>query len=151
MYDRVVTVYNREPGGAWLPTVLRGVDVAAGEAALARRYGAVPDGEALLGVATVGEWQDGLAVRGTDKLWLPPKRWRDSDPEARRRTFTFTPGEGGDFFAVGDCGEDEVSDADEKFGGEGFYAFCRRTRDGVYAIRAVSRFYLIPHFEVTGR
>lgn len=151
MYDRVVTVFNREPGGIWLPTVLRGVDIAAGEAALTRQYGAVPDGEALLSVATVGEWPDGLAVRGTDKLWLPPKMWHAADPEVRRQTFTFTAGECGDFFTVGEYGGDEVSDADEMFCGEGFYAFCRRTRDGVYAVNSVSRFYLIPHFEVTGR
>ena len=47
MYDSTVTVYNRAPGGIWLPTVLRGVDVAAGEAALMEGF-PLPELEVLI-------------------------------------------------------------------------------------------------------
>ncbi len=161
MYGSTVTVFCRSRGAdgdEWYAAVIRGADLAVGASALARQYGPVPDGAALLSVATVpgctsptGAVQPSdcaLAVRGCDKRWLPPEVWAAADPETKARTFTFACGDGDTFFVSGDR-----ADILNGIGGTAgdLYAVMRRTVPDVYAAAAVSRFRLIPHFEVIGR
>ncbi len=154
VYDKTVTVFNRLPGAGgeggdlWLPSVLEGVDLAVGRGASYRRWGAVSDDRALLGVRYV-PGGDNIYVGG--KLWLPPLRWRSLGVGVCARAVTFSGGESFDFFIPG-CfeGGGIIADADYDRDG-GFYAFMNRTRDDVFAVTSVSRFSLIPHFEVTGK
>lgn len=131
----------------WLPSVLEGVDLAVGRGAAARRWGAVSDDRALLGVRYEADGEN-IFVGG--RLWLPPRLWRSLGEGERGRAVTFGGGESFDFFVPGRFDGGIVSDADYDRDG-GFYAFMNRTRDDVFAVTSVSRFFLIPHFEVTGK
>ena len=89
------------------------------------------------------------AIRIGDMLYLPPKLWRTSAEDVKRRTLTFARG---DFFCTGDADLfGGVVDEDNFDPTEGFYGYMRRTRDGVYMISETAVFSAIPHFVVRGK
>ena len=140
MYNDTVTVFNRR-GDFWYPTVLRGVHLVIGRNTTAARYGWDSDIQAALLVPVDG---DGL-VGG--KEYVPPKAWREvPDPES---FVTFQTGEEHDFFIMGRW--EILCPVDEGEYPGGFYQSLRRTRDGVFAIANLTRYRVIPHFEIVGR
>ncbi len=156
MYSETVTLFNRARGGdgrlLWYPTVLTGVDFSVGSAAVVRQYGTVTGDRAMLGVRYSLDDDGEIIIAGSGgKKWLAPRAWRASSDAIRRDSVTFGGGSEFDFFigcrlACGDVIEDGEFDEDG-----GFYSFCNRIRDDVFAVNSVSRFLLIPHLEITGR
>ena len=146
MYDKTITLFNRRhtrEGDTWYPTVLHGVDLNADRAAVVARYGSTSNDRAVLHVKY--DWYDGPVIQG--KPYQTPMVWAAAGDPAR--VITFASGELFDFFIEGEWPDAEpVSDAAYK---TGFYDHLNRTRDGVYAVSSVSRFSVIPHFEITGR
>lgn len=144
-YRDTVTLFNQQRAKdgsiTWYPTVLEGVDLHEDRAAIVRQYGEQCDDKALLHV----KYGDGLTVGG--KPYLEPKAWQaEADPAT---AVTFASGEAFSFFVAGRWPDTEPIDDDAYAGG--LYEHLCRTRDRVYAVRSVSKYDLIPHFEVTGR
>lgn len=136
MYKDVVTIFNRR-GDFWWPTVIEGVHLVADEAGLAARLGWQRDVKAMVLVP----YEKGCMVSG--KQYVPPKIWREAAlPE---ELITFQTGEEFDFFIEGAWEQGGPIEDD------GLYDRLRRTRDGVYALSAVTRFRALPHFEIMGR
>lgn len=142
MYQDTVTVFNR-CGDMWYPTVLHGVDLNVDKAAIFSRYGAQSKVKAILHIKSDRQF---LFVGDSGKVYLTPKQWRQTD--AKTVSITFADGEKFDFFMEGEWPDEEPVNDDSY--ATGFYDHMDRTRDGVYAINSVSRFSVIPHFEITG-
>ena len=142
MYQDTVTLFNRKPGSAmtgdtWYPTVLKGVNLNIDRAAILSKYGAESQDNAVLFVPYTGD----VIISG--KPWMPPKEWDQTED-----SLTFTGGNRFDFFWAGEWTGGIVSDSDY---GEGFYDWMNRNRDYVFAISAVAKYTVIPHFEIMGR
>ncbi len=144
MYDDTVTLFNRRENQGeilWYPTTLAGVYLSAGQAALEAGLGTMAGDRALLLVPCQGS-----GVLG-GKTYLEPAAWRRTDEPGG--FLTFSAGAGFDFFITGLWeGSEPVPDRDYP---GGLYQYLDRARDGVYAITAVARYQVIPHFEITGR
>lgn len=145
MYRDTVTLFDqrRDKSGdiTWYPTVLEGVDLHEDRAAIVARFGEQCDDTALLHV----KYSAGPTVCG--KPYLEPKAWQAAEDPAA--AVTFATGEAFSFFVKG--GWEDTSPIDDDAYTEGLYEHLCRTRDGVYAVRSVSKYGIIPHFEVTGR
>ena len=144
MYTDVITLFNRIPGArggpdAWMPTVIRGVNINIDRAAILAKYGAQCQDKAVINIRY--EMQGGqIIVAG--KRFQPSKEWSQTADK-----LTFTPAK--DFFWAGEWDGGVVSDAD--YGTEGFYGYMNRTKDNVFLISSVARYSAIPHFEAMGK
>ena len=144
MYTDAITLFNRIPGArggpdAWMPTVIRGVNINIDRAVILAKYGAQCQDKAVINIRY--EMQGGqIIVAG--KQFQTAKEWSQTAD-----TLTFTPAK--DFFWAGEWDGGVVSDAD--YGTEGFYGYMNRTKDSVFLISSVARYSVIPHFEVMGK
>lgn len=142
MYQDTITIFNRVTGDAgdtWHPTILTGVNLNVDRAAILAKYGAESQDNAILHIRY--QTLDGAILVG-EKQWMLPKLWNAEDG-----TLTFSAN--GDFFWQGEWeSETPVSDMDYR---DGFYSWMNKTHDNVFAITAVARYSVIPHFEVMGK
>lgn len=147
MFDGTVTLFNGRRAGdgsvTWYPTVLEGAELQTDRAAIAAKYGAESADKAILYMPYV--WNAGPTVGG--KPYLTPRLWRAAEDPAG--AVTFQTGAEFDFFIEGTW--EDTAPIDDGVYTAGLYDHMNRTMDGVYAIDAVSRYDLIPHFEVTGK
>ena len=145
MYQNTVTLFNRKRGNSgtgdtWYPTVLHNVNLVIDRAAVVAKYGADSKDNAILNVRY--KVQNGeILIAG--KPWMPPKAW-----DKTTDSITFASGTNFDFSWVGEWSGGIVSDED--YSG-GFYDYMNRTYDYVFAVTAVARYSIIPHFEITGK
>ncbi len=158
----------------WYPTVLHKVNIINDRASIMRNYGESTQDRIVLNIpyeikdSEVGNVKtlyynpypsDGIVpseglylmqdhlIGG--KKYLLPKQWEKQTNDMLAKTMTFNDRDGFDFFAVGDCEITEpVSDEDYL---DGFYDYMNDKYDEVYAITSVSKFTVIPHFEITGK
>lgn len=148
MYRDTVTLFNRRSlcrGNTWYyPTVLHGVDLNIDRAAIVAKLGADSQDKAILHVRYAGDGVIG------DKIWLPPKEWSAQTDNLFPQTITFTPGADFDFFWAG-AWDEEGAISDDMYGGLGFYDYMKNQHDYVFAVTSVSRYSVIPHFEVIGK
>lgn len=142
MYKNTVTLFNRKPGSrgegsAWLPTVLKNVNLNTDKAVIAAQYGTQSTDTAVLNVRYT---KDGEEILVAEKPWMPPMEW---DKTVDSLTFAT-----GDFFWEGEWTGGIPVDADYE---GGFYEYMNQSYDYVFLITSVTRLSVIPHFEITGR
>lgn len=152
MYKNTVTLFNRyttkDRKIVWYPTVLRGVNLNVDKASIIAKYGSNSQDNAVLNVKYHSG--DDVVMVG-DKKYLLPKAWKRQSEDALSDMLTFTDGtQEFDFFYAGEW-ESEEPIADSDYASSGFYSYMKKTYDEVFAITSVSKFSVIPHFEVVGK
>lgn len=150
MYNDTVTLFCRHSGQnkniVWYPTLLRNVHLSMDAAANIAQNGGESADSAVLNIRY--HIVDDHKMVG-DKVWLPPKEWSGQTDDALVTSITFQPGLDFGFFLAGEW--EDTTPVDDAAYRTGFYDYMNKHMDDVYAIARVSRFSVIPHFEVTGR
>lgn len=151
MYKDTVTLFNRyttkDRKIVWYPTVLRGVNLNVDKASIVAKYGSNSQDNAVLNV----KYHSGdNAVMVGDKKYLLPKEWSRQTEDVLAESLTFASDkEEFDFFYEGEWEIDEpILDGEYT---SGFYSHMNKNYDNVFAITSVSKFSVIPHFEVVGK
>ncbi len=151
MYKDTVTLFNRyttkDRKIIWYPTVLRGVNLNVDKASIVAKYGSNSQDNAVLNV----KYHSGdNAVMVGDKKYLLPKEWSRQTEDVLAESLTFASDkEEFDFFYEGEWESDEpILDGDYT---SGFYSHMNKNYDNVFAITSVSKYSVIPHFEVVGK
>lgn len=159
MYQHTVTLFNRYvANGAekWKGTVLKGVDLIVDRAAIIARYGADCQDRAKLHIKKSA---DGM-INGF--RYVAPE-----DFSGAAGTLTFAVGNEFSFFVDGVASILSASEADYSEPEEdedeaetlvetsvdyydGFFDYMNRTGNA-YAITSVAEYYVIPHWEISGR
>ena len=151
LYKQTATLFNRvkdEYTGdvLWYPTVLHGVHLVVDKSSSWGMQGGRETDNVRLHVRykITG---NGIMVAG--KPWHEPKAWRKLvDPE---NAITFAFGDDDfDFFMEGEFDELPTPISDEQFK-KGFYNYMNANYDNVFAVTSVSKYNLIPHFEIMAR
>ena len=151
MYKDTVTLFNRyttkDKKTIWYPTVLRGVNLNVDKASIIVKYGTNSQDNAVLNVKY--QVSDG-AIMVSEKPYLLPKEWKNQSEDILADSLTFTPGtQEFDFFYEGEW-EGKEPILDEEYT-SGFYSYMNNSYDNVFAITSVSKYNVIPHFEVVGK
>ena len=145
MYQDTITLFNRitaDEGDRWIPTVIGSVELKVDRAAIAAKYGPQSQDRASLHIRYENTAEE-IQIAG--KTWQEPKQWSGMSD-----SLTLRSGTAFDFFWAGAWdGDDVIYDAD--YGPGGFFQHMEADEDNVFAITAVSRHKLIPHFEILGR
>ena len=147
MYKDTVTLFSRKEnktGTIWYPTILKGVDLNCDKASILKTYGSDATDNAVLHIKYTNT--DGNIVIG-DKTYVAPKEWAKTD---NLSLITFAIGNKFSFFYAGEWKDEEpIEDSayiTSKY--EGFYDYMNSCYDEVYSISQVSKFSVIPHFEL---
>jgi len=144
IYKQTITLFNRRTVNGkttWYPFVLDGVHLIMDKAIIISTYGEESQDNVKLHIRYVPS-SEGAVVNG--KVYMLPKQWnREGDPSSN---FTLGFGDDFDFIMEGDYGSEEPIDDDSYR--NGFYNFMNKNYDNVFAISSVSKFNLIPHFEI---
>lgn len=148
MYRDTITLFNRcvDSSGntMWFPHVFKGVNLIVDKAVMVSKYGAENKDNAVLNVKYN---LDGKNIDIDKKLYLEPTQWRQQTEDLQPDILTFKAGNDFDFFMLGDYGSEEtVIDADDTF-----FREIQKQYDNVFAITSVSRYSVIPHFEILGK
>jgi len=151
LYKQTVTLFNRivlvTGEILWRPTVLEKVHLIIGKSDSWSSYGDSAMDTITLHVRyTV---KDGKAYIG-DKIYYEPKEFRRLNCPENGITFAYGGSEVCDFFMEGVFGN-SMTFADDSYERLGFYNYMNKQYDNVFAIQQVSRFNLIPHFEIMAR
>ena len=151
MYKDTVTLFNRyttkDRKIVWYPTVLHGVNLNVDKASIIAKYGSNSQDNAVLNV----KYHSGDdAVMVGYKKYLLPKEWSRQTEGVLAESLTFASDkEDFDFFYEGEWESDEpILDGDYT---SGFYSYMNKNYDNVFVITSVSKFNVIPHFEVVGK
>lgn len=144
LYKQTVTLFNRVYEGdnlVWYPTVLHDVHLIVDRSIIISTYGEQSADNAKLHVRYTGD----AVIEG--KTWMPPKQFRrEGSPDAN---ITFAFGDDFDFFVAGEYGN--LSPVNDDNYRNGFFNYMNKTYDEVFAISNVSKFNLLPHFEIVAR
>lgn len=150
MYTDTITLFNRyhsRLGDIWFPHVIKGVDLNIDKASILAKYGAESKDGATLHIK-YQKGQDGQPTIAGVPYKLP-KEWAQLTNDQLGSYITLNDdAESFDFFVEGEITEEPVNDDDYT---NGFYNYMNRTKDHCFAITAVSKKDLIPHFEVMAR
>lgn len=150
MFNDTVTIFNRYEsrlGDTWYATVLHNVQFNMDKAAIAAKYGAESQDNAILNIHY--KVVDGKKMIG-DKEWLPPKVWDRQVNDMLPKTITFSSGQSFDFFMLGEWDGHAVI-SDESYT-EGFYDYINNRYDYVFAITSVGGPYsVIQTFQIMGK
>ena len=151
MYKDTVTLFNRyttkDRKIIWYPTVLRGVNLNVDKASIIAKFGSNSQDNALLNIKYhIGDHD----VMVGNKRYLLPKEWVKQPEDAFAESLTFTAGtQEFDFFYVGEWGS--TAPIEDSTYDNGFYSYMKKFYDEVFAITSVSKFSVIPHFEVVAK
>lgn len=151
MYKDTVTLFNRyttkERKIIWYPTVLHGVNLNVDKASIIAKFGSNSQDNAVLNV----KYHSGDdTVMVGDKRYLLPKEWSKQTEDALAESLTFTAGtQEFDFFYAGEWGN--ITPVEDRTYDNGFYSYMKKSYDEVFAITSVSKFSVIPHFEVVAK
>ena len=147
IYRQTITLFNRRTVNevtAWYPFLIEGVHLIMDKSIIISTYGEQSQDNVKIHIRYVPS-EDGAVVNG--KVYMLPKQWnREGDPS---KNFTLSFGDNFDFIMEGDYGSD-VPVMDDAYP-KGFYNYMNKNYDNVFAISNVSKFNLIPHFEVGAR
>ena len=144
IYKQTITLFNRKTVDGetvWYPFTIDGVHLIMDKAIIISTYGEQSQDNVKLHIRyTPGA--NGAVVSG--KVYMLPKEWaRNGEPS---ENFTLGFGDDFDFIMEGDYGSTEpILDDDYN---KGFYNYMNKNYDNVFAISSVSKFNLIPHFEI---
>lgn len=147
LYKQTVTVFNRVETAEttlWYPTVIENVHLIIDRAIIISTYGEQAQDNAKLHIRYVPSGDDAIVA---GKTYMTPKVFRKQGNPSSDITFAF--GDRFDFIMAGAYGESGPFDDDDFKGG--FFNYMNKTYDEVFAITNVSKFNLIPHFEITAK
>lgn len=153
IYKQTVTLFNRVKGSygeelLWYPTIIEGVHLIIDKSSAWNNYGGKASDNARLHIRYSVE--DGnIMVAG--KQWYEPKAWRRLEKPEKAITFAYGDNDDFDFFIEGAFDEFEEPISDDRYERKGFYGYMNERYDNIFAITSVSKFNLIPHFEITAR
>jgi hypothetical protein len=147
LYKQTVTLFNRKDVDGvtfWYPTVIEDVHLIIDRSTIIATYGEQASDNAELHIRYL---PDGDSAIVADKVYMRPKEFRASgDPETN---LTFAFGEDFDFIMAGVYeGSSPINDEEYR---NGFFNYMNKAYDEVFAITSVSKFNLIPHFEIAAR
>lgn len=152
MYQDTVTIFNRyvsNAGDMWFPKMLKKVDLNIDKASVVRRYGENTADSAILHIAYLNK--EGITSIYADNekefVYKKPKEWEKQTNDLLSETITFNDGLKFDFMFAGEWPDLTPINDNEYI--NGFYNFMNKNYDDVYAITSVSKFSVIPHFEIT--
>lgn len=147
MYRDTITLFVRTQtayGEAWIAKVLTGVDLNNDRAAIVRQYGETCTDNAKLHIKY---HKNGENILIGNDIYVEPKEY-----DALSSVSGYITMHNGSDFDFWCCGayyaENPISDDSYP---HGFYNYMQSTRDDVHAVHSVSRFSVIPHFEVLGK
>lgn len=143
MFHKTITLFNRN-GGQWIPTVIDNVQMITDKAVIIRTFGEKSQDN---GVAFINYTPSGTDAIISGKMWLPPKKYEALYDKTG--CITFRSGENFDFIVFDSFPSDIIPDS--LYGIDGFYQYCLKNYDGVYAVTGSVKYDLLPHFEVSVR
>ena len=152
LYKQTVTLFNRvDVNGVtyWYPSVIAGVHLIIDRAIIISTYGEQATDNARLHIQYEPS-EDGAVVTladGSKRTYMTPKTFRASGDPDENITFSF--GDNFDFIMEGMYSEPgPINDEAYK---SGFFNYMNKNFDNVFAISSVSKFNLIPHFEIAAK
>ena len=151
IYRQTVTLFNRKIENGvmyWHPNVLRGVHLIVDKSIVIATYGEHATDNAKLHVRYFNS-EEGEMIRTDygDKKYMPPKQFKSEGDADTNITFAF--GDEFDFIIEGEY--DNLGVVNDSGYKNGFFNYMNKTYDNVFAITNVSKFHLIPHFEILAR
>lgn len=147
LYKQTVTIFNRvetNEATLWYPTVIENVHLMIDRAIIISTYGEQSQDNARLHIRYAPSGEDAIVA---GKIYMTPKVFRASGNPANNITFAF--GDAFDFIKSGAYSESGPINDDDYKGG--FFNYMNKTYDEVFAITNVSKFNLLPHFEITAK
>lgn len=164
IYSQTITLFNRIPGKngdptMWIPTVIDGVHLSFTKSSSWNDHGGSTSDDVKLNVRYKPSGDDALVrcrISAEDetvcfKKWYEPKSWRKQPDPYDCLTFSFGENDDFDFFIEGVFDEFDLPISDQNFERRGFYNYMNAEYDNVFVITSVSKYSLIPHFEITAR
>lgn len=151
IYKQTVTLFNRVETGEktyWVPTVIEGVHLIIDKSSTRDTYGGKSSDNARLHIRYKLYGDD---VYIGDKKWCEPSEWKREGCPCQMITFAFGEHDDFDFFIEGEWTEASGAIDDDEYGRGGFYNYMNARYGNVFAIRSVSKYNLIPHFEIGAR
>lgn len=150
IYKQTVTLFNRVPISKehvmWYATVIEGVHLIIDHSSSWDSQGGNKADNASLHVRYLLSDGDVLVA---GKKFYEPKAWRRLARPEEGITFGYGNNEDFDFFVEGEYTEFASPIADDLFDRRGFYNYMNKNYDNVFAIKSVSKYNLIPHFEIS--
>ena len=151
IYKQTVTLFNRlkiaDEETVWYPTVLRNVHLVTDHGAAWNMQGGTKTDNARLHVR-YKPYRGRILVAG--KPYFSPKEFRRLAAPQNGITFAYGDNEVCDFFIEG-VYPDLRPISDDEYERHGFYNYVNKAYDEVFVITNVSKYNLIPHFEITAR
>lgn len=147
IYKQTVTVFNRVKSNDdtfWYPTVIENVHLITDRSIIISTYGEQSADNAKLHIR-YKPVSGSAVVNG--KTYMPPKQFRAEGTPGGNITFAF----GDDFDFIMEGAYSEAGPIDDAAYKNGFYNYMNKTYDNVFAITSVSKFNLLPHFEISAR
>lgn len=147
IFRDTITLFNRhgsEENYVWTPMVIHSAHFVDDKAAMIGSYGEQTQDNAMIHILYQCKGNDAIINK---KRYVDPKEYmRMADIS---KVFTFAYGDEFDFIYGGVWGSSEnIYDDDYP---RGFFDYMNKLYDKVYAISAVTKRNLIPHFEITAR
>lgn len=147
LYKQTITLFNHKMTGdsmAWYPMVISNVHLIMDKSIIISSYGEQSQDNAQVHIMYTLK-DGGAYVNG--KRYMLPKEWERCGDIYEN--FTLNYGDDFDFLVEGDYGStDPIFDEGYR---NGFYNFMNKNYDNVFAISTVSKFNIIPHFEIGAR
>lgn len=151
LYKQTITLFNRVTAYGdellWYPTVIEGVHLIVDKSSAWNSYGGQATDNARVHVRYTVSGDD-IIVAG--KKWVEPKAYRRLERQDGFITFSYGDNDDFDFFIEG-VYEGTAPIPDNLYERRGFYNFMNSTHDNVFAVKSVSKYNLIPHFEIMAR
>ena len=152
LYKQTVTLFNRvtTPSGEtiWYPRLLTGVHLITDHSASWNNYGGQQGDNVRLHVRYTPRTDGRAIIAG--KVYANRKEWKTLSSIDGYITFGYGNDDDFDFFVEGKCGfTSAVKDSD--YPRSGFYNYMNKIHENVFAINSVSKYNLIPHFEIMAR
>lgn len=152
LYKQTVTLFNRVASKSgdvvWYPRLLTGVHLITDHSATWNNYGGQQSDNVRLHVRYTPR-ADGRAVIA-GKVYVNRKEWKELESVSGFITFSYGDDNDFDFFMEGKY--DTMSAInDAEYSRNGFYNYMNKNYENVFAITSVSKYNLIPHFEIMAR
>lgn len=152
LYKQTVTLFNRvtKPDGEilWYPRVLTGVHLITDHSASWNSYGGQQGDNVRLHVRYTQKPNGAASVAG--RTYVNRKEWKALKSFDSYITFGYGDNDDFDFFMEGKFSP-LTAIKDSTYSRSGFYNYMNRNYENVFAITSVSKYNLIPHFEIMAR
>jgi hypothetical protein len=151
IYTQTITLFNRHYETAngveklyWYPTVIPSVHLVANRAKIISMYGELCQDNVLLHIRYSPSGAD-AAIEG--KTYIKPLVYAATQDVSSY--ITFNMGDNFDFFIEGEWdGEDRIDDDAYQ---SGFFDYMNHNSDHAWVVTNCTQYFLLPHFELTGR